>query len=100
LPPHILHRRDLVLINARHDIDLLRIGRLRWCLHLKLQQLLIKVGDHLHPLLKLGILRLHVVFKVDDSVGMDIHLLMSNVEQHTGVVPSTLGITKAMVNFL
>jgi hypothetical protein len=26
------------------------------------------------PLLKLGVLRLHVVLKVDDSVGTDIHL--------------------------
>jgi hypothetical protein len=33
-------------------------------------------------------------------VGTDIHLLMSDVEQHAGVVPSMLGITKAMVNLL
>jgi hypothetical protein len=44
---------------------------LRWCLHLKLQQLLLKVRDYLHPLLKLGILRLYIVLKVDDFVGTD-----------------------------
>jgi hypothetical protein len=71
-----------------------------WCLHLKLQQLLLKVGDHLRPLIKLSILRLHVVLEVDDSVGTDIHLLTSDVEQHTGVAPSMLGVTKATVNIL
>jgi hypothetical protein len=90
----------LVLINAQHGIDLLRVGRLRWCLHLKLQQLLLKVGDHLCPLLKLSILRLYMVFKVDDSMGMDIHLLVSDVEQHTGVVTSMLDVTKAIINLL
>jgi hypothetical protein len=69
-------------------------------LHLKLQQLLLKIGDHLRSLLKLGILRLHVVLKVDDFVGTDIHLLMGDVEQHTGVVPSMLDITKVTVNLL
>jgi hypothetical protein len=90
LSPHILQRRDLVLIDARHDIDLLRVSRLRWYLPLRLQQ----------PLLKLGILRLHVVLKVNDSMGTDIHLLMSDVEQHMGVVPSMLGVTKMMENLL
>jgi hypothetical protein len=66
----------------------------------EVQQLLLKVGDHLPPLLMLGILRLHVVLKVDDSVGTDIHLLMSDVEQHTGVVPSMLDVTKVTVNLL
>jgi hypothetical protein len=33
-------------------------------------------------------------------VGTDIHLLTSDVEQHTGVVPSMLGFTKATVNLL
>jgi hypothetical protein len=41
-----------------------------------------------------------VVLKVDDPMSMDIHLLTSDVEQHTGVVPSMLGTTKAMVNLL
>jgi hypothetical protein len=100
LCPHILQGWDLVLINARHGIDLLKVGRLRWCLPLKLQQLLLEVGDHLHPLLKLGVLRLHVVLKVDDPVGTDIHLLTSDVEQHTGVVSSMLGVTKMTVNLL
>jgi hypothetical protein len=59
-----------------------------------------QVGDHLCPLLKLSVLRLHVVLKVDDFVGMDIHLLMSDVEQHTGVVPSMLDATKATINIL
>jgi hypothetical protein len=58
------------------------------------------VDYHPRPLLKLGILLLHLVLKVDDSVGMDIHLLTSNVEQHTGVVPSMLDITKVMLNLL
>jgi hypothetical protein len=77
------------------------VGRLRWwCLPLKLQQLLLEVGDHLYPLLKLGILRLHVVFKMDDPMGTDIHLLKSDVEQHTGVVLSMLDITKTTVTLL
>jgi hypothetical protein len=62
--------------------------------------LLLEVGDHLCPLLKLGVLCLHVVLKVDDPVGTDIHLLMSNVEHHTGVVPSMLDATKVTVNLL
>jgi hypothetical protein len=37
---------------------------------------------------------------VDDPVGTDIHLLTSDVEQHTGVVPSMLGATMATVNLL
>jgi hypothetical protein len=41
-----------------------------------------------------------VVLKVDDPVGTDIHLLTSDVEQHTGVVPSMLGVTKMTVNLL
>jgi hypothetical protein len=87
---HILHQRDLVLIDARHGIDLLRVGRLGWRLHLKLQQLL----------LKLNILHLHVVFKVDNPVSTGLHLLSGDVEQHMGVVSSRLGITKVTVNLL
>jgi hypothetical protein len=100
LSPRILHQQDLVLIDAQHGIDLLEVGRLGWRLYLKLQQLLLKVGDHLHPLLKLGVLYLVVVLKVDNHVGIDLHLLVSNVEQHTGVVPSMLDVTKVMVNLL
>jgi hypothetical protein len=37
---------------------------------------------------------------VDNLVGMGLHLLASDVEQHTGMVPSMLGITKATVNLL
>jgi hypothetical protein len=58
------------------------------------------VGDHLRPLLKLGILRLHVVLKVDNPVGTGLHLLTGDVEHHTGVVTSMLGVTKVTVNFL
>jgi hypothetical protein len=76
------------------------VGRLRWCLHLKLQQLLLKVGDHLCPLFKLSVLRLHMVFKVDNPMGTGLHLLTGDVEQHEGVVPSVLGVTKATVNLL
>jgi hypothetical protein len=71
-----------------------------WCWPLQLQKLLLEVGDRLRPLLKLGVLRLHVVLKVDDPVGTSIHLLMSDVEQHTGVVPPMLGLTKSMVSDL
>jgi hypothetical protein len=62
--------------------------------------LLLEVGDHLRPLLKLGVLRLHVVLKVDDSVGTDIRLLMSDVEQNMGVVRSMLSATKVTVSLL
>jgi hypothetical protein len=48
----------------------------------------------------LGVPHLHVVPKVDDFVGMGIHLLMNNVEQHTGVVPPMLGLTKSAVSDL
>jgi hypothetical protein len=41
-----------------------------------------------------------VVLKVDDPVGMDIHLLKSDVEQHIGVVPPMLGLTKSTVSDL
>jgi hypothetical protein len=67
---------------------------------LKLQQLLLEVGDPLRPLHKLSVLRLHVVLKVDYSMGTDIHLLMGDVEQHTSVVPTMLSVTKATVNLL
>jgi hypothetical protein len=52
------------------------VNRLRWCLSLKLQQLLLEISDHLCPLLKLNILCLHMVLTVDDPLGTDLHLLM------------------------
>jgi hypothetical protein len=61
---------------------------------------LLEVSDHLCPLVKLGVLHLHVVLKVDNPMGTDIHLLMSDVEQHTGVVPSMLDAIKVTVNLL
>jgi hypothetical protein len=76
------------------------VDKLGWCVHPKLQQLLLGVGVHLHPLLKLSILRLHAVLKVDNPVGTGIHLLMGDVEQHAGVVPSMLNVTEATVNLL
>jgi hypothetical protein len=100
LSPHTLHRQDLDLIDAKHGIDLLVVDRLRWCMPLKLQMLLLEVDNHLCLLLKLGVLRLHVVLKVDDSVGTDTHLLTSDAKQHMGVVPSMLGITTTTVNLL
>jgi hypothetical protein len=66
-----------------------------WCQPLQLQKLLLEVDNVLRPLLKFDVLRLHVVLKVDDPVGTSIHLLMSDVEQHTGVVPPMLGLTKS-----
>jgi hypothetical protein len=71
-----------------------------WCRPLQLQKLLLEVGDRLRPLLKLGVLHLHVVLKVDDLVGTSIHLLTSDVEQYTGVVPPKLGLTKSTVSDL
>jgi hypothetical protein len=56
------------------------VGRLGWHLHLNLQQLLLKVGDRLRPLLKLGVLYIHVVLKVDNPMGTGLHLLASDVE--------------------
>jgi hypothetical protein len=41
-----------------------------------------------------------VVLKVDDPMGMNIHLLTSDVEQHMDVVPPMLGLTKSMVSDL
>jgi hypothetical protein len=65
-----------------------------WCQPLQLQKLLLEVDNVLCPLLKFDVLCLHVVLKVDDPVGTSIHLLTSDVEQHTGVVPPMLGLTK------
>jgi hypothetical protein len=47
---------------------------------LKLQQLLLKVGDRLRPLLKLSVLHIDMVLKVDNPVGTGLHLLTGNVE--------------------
>jgi hypothetical protein len=66
------------------------VDRLGWCLHLKLQQLLLEVGDHLCPLLELSVLHLHVALKVDNPMGTCLHLLTGDVEQHAGIVPSML----------
>jgi hypothetical protein len=41
-----------------------------------------------------------VVLKVDNPVGVGPQLLMRDVEQHTGVAPSMLGVTKTTVNLL
>jgi hypothetical protein len=89
-----------VLIDAGHGIDLLVVNRPKWYLSLKLQKLLLKIRDRLRPLLKLDILRLHMVLKVDDPMVMDIHLLTGDVEQHTSAVPSMLGLTNTMVSSL
>jgi hypothetical protein len=58
------------------------------------------VGDSLRPHLKLGLLCLEGVLKVEDSVGADIYLLTSDVEQLMGVVPPMLSLTKSMVSDL
>jgi hypothetical protein len=71
-----------------------------WSRPLQLQQLLIEVGDRHCPFPKLSVLHLHVVLKVDDPVGMSIHLLTSDVEQHTGVVSPVLSLTKPTVSDL
>jgi hypothetical protein len=76
------------------------VDRLKWPLPLKLQQLLLEVGNRLHPLLKLDIICLHVVLKVDDPMGTDIHLLTGDVEQHMGVVSPMLALTKMTVSNL
>jgi hypothetical protein len=41
-----------------------------------------------------------VVLKVDNPVGMGLHLLTGDVEQHTGVVPTMLDVIKVTVNLL
>jgi hypothetical protein len=57
--------------------------------------LLIDPSNSLHqPLLINGVL------KVDDPVGTDIHLLASDVQQLTGVVPLVLSLTKPTVSNL
>jgi hypothetical protein len=76
------------------------VDRLEWCLPLKLQKLLLEVNDCLRPLLKLSVLHLNGMLKVDDPVGTDIHLLSSDIEQLTGVVPPMLGLTKPTVSDL
>jgi hypothetical protein len=51
-----------------------------WCPPLQLKKLLLEVGNRLHPLLKLGMLRLNDVLEVYDPVGTDIHLITCDVE--------------------
>jgi hypothetical protein len=50
-------------MDARHGIDLLVVHGCGWCQSLQLQKLLLEVGNHLRPLLKLGTLHLKGVFK-------------------------------------
>jgi hypothetical protein len=76
------------------------VDRLKWCLPLKLQKLLLEVGNHHHPVLKLSTMHLVGVLKVNNPLGTDMHLLLSDVEQLPGVIPSMLGITKAMICYL
>jgi hypothetical protein len=71
--------------------------RCRWCLVLQLQKLLLEVGDSLHPLLKLGALRLEGILEVHDHVGTGVHLLLSEVELLAGEVQPMLGLTKAAI---
>jgi hypothetical protein len=61
---------------------------------------LLEVGDRLRPLLKLAVMRLNGMLKVNDPVGTDIHLLASDVEQLMGVVPPMLGLTKLTISDL
>jgi hypothetical protein len=60
----------------------------------------LEVGDRLHPLLKLGTLHLESVLEVYNPVGMDPHLLMSEVRLQMGVVLPVLDLTKAMIHDL
>jgi hypothetical protein len=76
------------------------VHRCGWCQPLQMQKLLLEVGDRLRPLLKLGVLCLNNVLKVDDLMRTDIHLLVSDVEQLTGVVPPMLDLTKSTVSDL
>jgi hypothetical protein len=41
-----------------------------------------------------------MVLEVDNPVRTGLHLLTGDIEQHAGVVPSMLGVTKAAVNLL
>jgi hypothetical protein len=61
---------------------------------------MLEVGNYLRPLLKLNVMCLNGMLKVDDPMGTDIHLIMSDVEQLTGVVPPKLGLTKMTVSNL
>jgi hypothetical protein len=67
---------------------------------LQLQKLQLEVGDCLHPLLKLGLQRLEGMLQVNNPVGTDLHLLMTNVKQLTGVVPPMLSLTESTVSNL
>jgi hypothetical protein len=67
---------------------------------LQLQKLLLEVGDHLCPFLKLGTLCLQGVLKVYNPVGTDVHLLTCKVKQLIGVVSPMLGFTKMTIRDL
>jgi hypothetical protein len=70
---------DLLLVNIRHGIGLSGVCRCGWCLKLKHLERQLKGGDRHCPLLKLVVLLLHSILKVDDRVSASVHLLMSGV---------------------
>jgi hypothetical protein len=89
--------RDLVLVDTRHRVGLVVVLGCGWCLQLQLQKLLLESGDHLRPLLKLGLLRLDDILEMHDRVGPGVHLLPGEVQLLVDVVSRMLGLTEATV---
>jgi hypothetical protein len=69
----------LCLIDIRHSIGLSRVCECGWCLKLKHLELLHKGGDRHYSLLELVVLVLHSMLKVDDHVGVSVHLIMGTI---------------------
>jgi hypothetical protein len=60
----------------------------------------LEVGDDLRPLLKLGILRLDGILKINDHVGAGVHRLTCEVDLLLGVDQPVLDLAKAAVRDL
>jgi hypothetical protein len=71
-----------------------------WCLLLRLQKLLLEVGDCLCPLLKHGNPHLYDIIEMHYRVGMGVHLLTSEVKLLMGELPPVFSLTKAVVRGL
>jgi hypothetical protein len=67
---------------------------------MQLQKLLLDIGDHLHPLLKLEILRRNGIFEVHDHVGPGVHLFTSEVQLLTDEVHLVISLAKVVVSDL
>jgi hypothetical protein len=77
LHPNMSH--DLLLIDIRHCIGLIRSLRCRWCLKLHHLKLLLESGDRHCPLLEFEVLLLNGRLEVYNHVCAGVHYLADEV---------------------